>query len=184
MKFEEKTFLLKDGRECLLRSPTADDAQTMLNYLDDLAGETPYMLRYPDEVYLTLEQEKEFLGKQLEAPDQIMINAFVNGEMAGNCGMDTSRYRKCKHRATMGIGIYQKFWRLGIGEVLITELIACAKQMGFEQMELEVISDNFRAVPLYEKMGFVHYGTRPNTFKYDDGTYSDEYLMALNLKQE
>ena len=39
MKFEPKEISLKDGRKALLRSPTVDDAQDLLNYLKQTAGE-------------------------------------------------------------------------------------------------------------------------------------------------
>ena len=48
-------------------------------------------------------------------------------------------------------------------------LTIAAKESGFEQAELEVISDNQNAITLYEKLGFQKYGTFPDNMKYADG---------------
>lgn len=56
-----------------------------------------------------------------------------------------------------------------------------AKKAGYEQAELEVISDNKPAVALYEKLGFKIYGTFPDNIKYADGTYADAYWMMKKL---
>lgn len=56
-----------------------------------------------------------------------------------------------------------------------------AKKMGYEQAELEVISDNANAIALYEKMGFKKYGTFPNSVKYSDGRYADAEFMMKTL---
>ena len=56
-----------------------------------------------------------------------------------------------------------------------------AKEMGYEQMELEVAEGNNRAKSLYEKMGFVEEGKNIRALKYDDGTYRDEYKMIKIL---
>jgi len=53
-----------------------------------------------------------------------------------------------------------------------------AKEAGYEQAELEVISENKRAVALYEKFGFVKYGTLPDNMKYSDGVcVSADWMM-------
>ena len=56
-----------------------------------------------------------------------------------------------------------------------------ARQSGFEQIELEVVSTNRRAIGLYVKYDFQVYGTRPHGIKYPDGSYADDYLMRKVL---
>ena len=41
MRFENRSVLLKDGRECVLRPTTAEDAQEMIDYMKITAAETP-----------------------------------------------------------------------------------------------------------------------------------------------
>ena len=56
-----------------------------------------------------------------------------------------------------------------------------ARQIGYEQIELEVVDGNDTAKRLYEKCGFVETGKHVRALKYDDGTYRDEYIMIKVL---
>ena len=49
MIIQEIAFTLKDGRPALLRSPRDEDVQGVLDYLYVSAGETEFILRYPEE---------------------------------------------------------------------------------------------------------------------------------------
>ena len=85
------------------------------------------------------------------------------------------------HRASLGMSVRRDYWRQGIGSAMMERLITHARQTGFEQIELEVVSANRRAISLYIKYGFQVYGTRPHGLKYPDGTYADDYLMRKTL---
>lgn len=63
----------------------------------------------------------------------------------------------------------------------IQALISAAGEHGFEQLELEVVTENRRAISLYQKMGFRICGTLPDNMKYKDGTYADVYWMMRKL---
>ena len=47
-----------------------------------------------------------------------------------------------------------------------------------------MVEGNDRAYHLYESLGFKECGRVPNANKYDDGTYSDDILMVLSLRDE
>ena len=61
MRFEPTAFALKDGRSCILRSPTPADSEAIIAYLRQVNGETEYLTRYPDEVRMTAEREAVLL---------------------------------------------------------------------------------------------------------------------------
>ena len=56
-----------------------------------------------------------------------------------------------------------------------------AKERGVEQLELEVMEGNDRAIRLYEKFGFERFGVRPNAIHLKDGTRLRELLMVKVL---
>ena len=64
---------------------------------------------------------------------------------------------------------------------MLTRVLTLAKEFGYEQVELEVISGNDRALGLYQHVGFVQTGRMPNAFQYDDGTYRDEIQMVRRV---
>lgn len=182
MDFQAKTVTLKDGRTCELRPTTSEYAAEMIEYMKQTAGETPFLLRYPDEISYTLESEKEILDRIYADPSGAMMLALVDGKVAGNCQFsgDVSK-RKLKHRCSMAIALCEEFWGLGIATAMIEYLKELARQKGFEQMDLEVVADNIRAQALYKKCGFIESGRRHNALKFDDGSYHNEILMYTEL---
>ena len=95
--------------------------------------------------------------------------------------MPVSGRSRTLHRAVLGMSVRKDYWRLGIGSAMMERLIAHAARNGFEQIELEVVSTNRRAIGLYIKYGFQVYGARPHGLKYADGSYADDYLMCRRL---
>lgn len=182
MNFKEITVNLKDGTSCILRSPNENDAKQMIEYLKLTSSETYFMNRNPSETENDIDREKEKLKYILKSDKDIMIAAFIEGELAGNSGVSCIRnLEKLKHRAVFGISIKEKFWNKGIGSILINECINNAKIMKFEQVELGVYSDNTKAQNLYQKYGFSVWGIIKNAFKLKDGSYRDEIMMGKIL---
>lgn len=65
----------------------------------------------------------------------------------------------------------------GIGLGVLEKLIAFARNNGIEQLELEVRSDNERAIHLYEKFGFQKIGTIPAFLKVNGETFDCDYMV-------
>ena len=86
-----------------------------------------------------------------------------------------------RHRVEFGISILEGYWGLGIGDALTKSCIECAKNAGFLQLELEVVSENENAIRLYKKHGFVEYGRNPRGFLSRDGHWQELVLMRLEL---
>ena len=74
-----------NGKEILLRSASADDADMLLDYLKTVTGETRFLMCESDEVQLTIEDEISFIKEHNESENCLLILAFVGGEYAGNC---------------------------------------------------------------------------------------------------
>lgn len=68
VKIGERTILLRSARE--------EDAEALLSYMKIIYGETPYLIREPGEVTLTLEQEKNFIREREESARDLLLLAF------------------------------------------------------------------------------------------------------------
>ena len=64
---------------------------------------------------------------------------------------------------------------------MFEEMIDKARQEKLEQLELEVIEGNQRAIGLYHKMGFVCTGEKPNAIRLEDGSSLKELMMVKVL---
>jgi RimJ/RimL family protein N-acetyltransferase len=177
-----KTISLKDGREAVLRPLMPSDAEELLGVMQKIYGETRFLTRVPEEFNFTPEEEGQILEKVCRNENAFWITAVVGGKIAGTCeARMVSDKQRLRHRATLGISLLQEYWGLGIGRALMRDIILWAREKGFEQLELGVVAGNERAIGLYRSLGFEITGSVPKHMKYQDGTYSDEYLMTLFL---
>lgn len=179
-----KEITLGDGRGCILRNPTAEDAEAIIKHMCITSDETDFMMRYGDEITMEEWEEAAYLSLQEESGNSGMICAIVDGRLVANGGFTCAADReKCRHRASFGISVRRRFWGLGIGTAIIEGIIELAKEAGYEQLELEVVSSNRRGMALYEKIGFEKCGTLPRAFKLRDGSYLDFTVMILQLNK-
>lgn len=68
MIYEPREITCRDGRSCILRSAAVTDANDLIRYLKVTAGETPFLIREPDEISLTPEQEEHFIEGIVKEP--------------------------------------------------------------------------------------------------------------------
>lgn len=182
MTYTAETLTFKDGRKYTLRSAEPEDAPLMLKYMKIMLGETPFLLRTPEEFNYTAEDEARVLAGRKDDPRSLMLVAEMDGEIIAAADVCSHGAKsRLWHRGEVGISVRKDFWRQGIGSAMMDRLVAFAREAGYEQLELTVESKNIRAINLYLKNGFVVYGTRPHGMKYADGTYENDYLMMKML---
>ena len=173
MKCEEREVICRDGRAALLRSAHPDDAAEMVRFLLDVCGETEFLLAYPEERQsLTDEGERTFLTRLTADDNELMLTAWVDGQLAGVANINFSTRLKMRHRANVAISIRRAYWRLGLGTAMLTELVDVAKA----HPEVR------RAQALYEKVGFRVVGVHPDAFVLKDGAMKKAYLMQLKIR--
>jgi len=180
MKFE-KRVRLKNGMELLMRNGTEADGEAAATVFNDTHRETDYLLSYPEEHEITPEEEAEFLKSKEESEREAEILAIVDGSVVGLAGIDMFSPRfKLKHRAEFGVSVSKDYWGLGIGRHLLRACMELAVQAGYEQLELDVVAENERAIGLYKSEGFVEFGRNPKGFK---SKYSgDQALVLMRLE--
>ena len=178
-------YTLKDGRRALIRSPQDEDIPGMLDYLCQSAGETEFILRYPEECGKYTPEGEKALFDRINASDrEAMLVCLVEGKVAGNCQIVWNQSMKTRHRASVAIALLKEFWGQGIGTRLFREMIRLAEEREQTlQMELDFVEGNTRARALYEKMGFRITGVKPNAIRLRDGTLLNEYSMVKEIKR-
>lgn len=182
MIFEPREIWAKDGRKVIIRSANVSDAAALLHYLKVTAEETPFLMREPEEIQVTIPQQEAFLKSKKDAERELMLVAEVEGEHIGNCSVSSlGSYQRYSHRCSVAIALYQEYCGLGIGRQMLKTVLEVAKECGYEQAELEVVTTNEKALHLYESLGFETYGTQNHSMKYKDGTYADAHLMMKKL---
>lgn len=185
MKYKAKEVLLKNGKKILLRSPEVEDAQKMLLYLSTTAMESDYMVRMPEECRNDLKEEEVWLENMIKNQRQGMIVADHENQIIGSVSYAPVLDRiKIKHRAGLGIALFKEYQGIGLGSILMEEVLCEIKKAGFEQVELEVVSKNEKAIQLYQKFGFEKVGCIPHGFKLKNGQYMDLIMMVRKMEEE
>ena len=176
--------ILKDGRTLILRDPTLDDAQEMVDYLKIVGGETDYLLADENGIEgLTLEGEKSWITGTLSAPNTKMFVGTIDGEIVLVCDVRAAGRPRIAHVGGVAISIKRDYWRLGIGSIAMQAMIDFAKSTNFlRTLSLEVREGNERAIALYKRFGFVEVGRHKARINVR-GTYYDEILMDLDLTE-
>jgi RimJ/RimL family protein N-acetyltransferase len=171
-----------DGKSLILRNGEVSDAEELLELIRKLDNETTFLLREPDEFTLTIDQEERFIQSQQDSEVNLFIVAEFDGRLVGTCGVMGSIRKRLRHTANLGIAIEKDCWGLGIGKKLMEAGIQWAKENGISRIALQVDTNNYRAIGLYIKMGFVVEGTLKNDKLMADGSYRSAYTMALFLQ--
>ncbi len=182
MQFDPVIRQDKWGREIVLRHAQASDAAALVTFMQQTARESRFLLREPGEFQMTADQEARFIESRIEDERALLLVATVNGEIVGlSSAAPLAALQRYAHRCELAIALYQTHWGAGIGKLMLSSVLDAAKNMGYEQAELDVVSTNTRAIRLYESVGFEAHGTFPHCMKYADGTYADTLFMVKRL---
>lgn len=173
---------LKDGADCLIRSASAADAEEVLELFLRTHEETDFLASYADEARPELEAERRFLGEAEQNGREAQLLAFVDGRAVGMAGIGAvGRGEKRCHRAQFGISVIRDCWGRGIGRALTEACVACAREAGYTQLELEVVADNEAALALYRSFGFEEYGRNMRGFRSRRSGWQTLVMMCLAL---
>lgn len=156
-----------------------EDAAMFLEYLKIVGGETDNLSFGSEGVSFDLNAEEAYLRRQVGSLDNVEYLAKVNGEIIGAANL-SRKHKRMSHRGEFSISVLKAWWGRGVSVALMDKILIFAKKNNFEQLNLEVRSDNIPAIRLYEKYGFRKLCTFPAFFKIG-GQYIDFDLMNLSL---
>lgn len=167
----------------MLRSPDARDAAQRIAFLKIVNAETPFMARGAEDSPEDEQLVAEMLADALDDECVLEIAAFFQGKMVACGGISpvSRAYPRKRHRAVFGICVQKAFWGQGLATAIFKALEGAAGKMGYTQIELTVVSENQRAIGLYEKCGFAEVGRMPDGLKYEDGACRDEIWMMKRV---
>ena len=71
-----------------------------------------------------------------------------------------------------------------MGKALTKACIQCARDAGYEQLELNAVAENDTALSLYRSLGFEEFGRNPRGFKSRISGYQELVYMLLYMGSE
>lgn len=171
--------------EVIIRKAQATDAQAIIDYCNQVAGESDNLSFGTGEFGINYEQEVNYLEDLQKSINCSMLVALVDQEIVGLASINGERRNRVIHNVEIGISIKQAYWNLGIGSKLLNQVIEVCRQTNIiENIHLMVVADNNHAISLYKKIGFKQVG-RYSRYHQVSGQYKDvlimEYLIEPNL---
>lgn len=168
--------------EITFRTPKIDEAAAYRELRLEALKEFPanFSSSYEENKAKDMAYWEGFLRLAQNKNKEIMIMAYVNGEMVGMGTIFWDDKAKICHIGNM-VAIYVKktFQGKGIGYELASRLISEAKTIRhLKKIKLEVNKENVPAFELYKKLGFDVIGTAKQEI-FSEGKYYDNILMEL-----
>ena len=166
----------------VIREARVTDAEQLLAHVQRLLHEPERTSPLaPNELTLTLEEERQILADYPKTENTVFFVAEVDGVLVGELTCKGGTRQALQHVVTLGMSVSQEWRNRGVGSRLIEQAIAWAQQNRIvTRIELYVYAGNQAAIHLYEKYGFEIEGRRRQAI-YQDGTYMDDLIMARLL---
>ena len=164
----------------IIREAVPDDAEKMISYLNQVGGESDNLLHGENEFNVPIEGVKRKLAMAKDSENSIVLIALENEQIIARAELEGYYPARIRHRAKFSISVRKDYWNQGIGSEMIKRIFEQAEMMKLKVIELEVISDNVRAINLYHKMGFTDIGTYKNYF-YVNEMFKDAVVMQKLL---
>jgi RimJ/RimL family protein N-acetyltransferase len=173
-------YLTKDGRQFIIRQPTAGDAEEIINYSKILFASTDQVLTTLEEYTISIDNEKRWIQNLNENPNSLLLAAQINNQIIGLLFFIPNAKKKNSHAGEFGVSVHPNFQGVGIGRLLIETLLKWATQNGqIEKVFLNVFDTNKNAIKLYKELGFAEEGRHVKAIKQLTGEYVDTIQMYI-----
>lgn len=162
--------------EVTIRQAEATDAKAILGLSRHIGKETDYLTFGPEGIQLSVEEEMRRVLAYKAAPNSIMLLSETDGQIIGLASVKALDDDRQAHVAEIGLSLIAEYWGYGIGSMMLEAQIEFAQAVGLEILTLEVVTENSRALKLYEKFGFERVGRLSRRLK-ANYHYYDTYIM-------
>lgn len=181
-QINQRIFKTKCGNNVTIRTAFLDDAHALINLAKNVIDEEIFQLTSSKEFHLSIEDEEIWIETHRLNPHHLILVAEIDAVIVGVLDFSNGHKLRIAHTGDFGISIAKAFRSMGIGTLLIKELIDWATTNHFiEKINLSVHSTNNHAINLYKKLGFEIEGIKKNELKYGEGKYVDAVLMGKIL---
>jgi RimJ/RimL family protein N-acetyltransferase len=164
-----------------LRDAVPEDAADLIDLRRTIFGESDFMLYAPDEYA----DSTDAMAKRIEGISRSsgsrLIVALADRALAGFLSVAGNEIPRRRHVGYVVIGVVRAHWSSGIGGALLKEALRWAPTAGIARLELGVMTENARAIRLYERLGFRVEGTKRGAYLIG-GRPVDEHFMACLIE--
>ncbi|HEY5583389.1 MAG TPA: GNAT family N-acetyltransferase [Ruminiclostridium sp.] len=176
-----KELTLKNGKKLIIRQANRSDASEIVECVNRISGESDFLTFGPGEFGIDVEQEEKFLDNISKKDNAIYLVAEVDGKIVGTSSFSGGARPRIAHIGEFGVSVLKEYWGNGIGTELIKYLIEwCRQSRIIRKIDLLVRTDNYSAIHVYKKLGFIESGVVTRGFLIK-GVFYDMLSMGYNI---
>ena len=160
-----------------IRKIESYDIEKRMIFMERIATESDDLSFSAGEIISTFEREKELVKNCIDSSNHYCIVTEYKDEIIGSLYFISGGRARNKHVGEFSVYVLKRYWGEGIATEMISSLLLWAKQNDKTKINLKVKEDNFRAIKLYEKIGFEVEGNQKREFLIN-GRYYGALLMG------
>lgn len=164
----------------IIRKPIASDAALLMDFGNQLLGETDYYVRAPGERANTPDDMLRIINWYNKTKRQSMFHAWDGNIPVGEVVVMAGQLARTSNCAQLGIGILKSHQSCGIGKALMLKAEEYAISHDVHRIEFTVLHHNKAAYSFYQKLGYSEEGRKSQSV-FMSGKYYDEIMMGKIL---
>lgn len=173
-----KEVSLKDGTKILLRPMVATDKEALYEFFKAVPEEEARYLRDDVKSRLLIES----WAKNLDYNRTLPILALKGDLIIGDATINRRQFGWKWHLGTVRIFVHNEYRNLGLGEIMVGELVRIAYRLEIEKLVLEIPDTNTAVINTFTKAGFHRAALIPNMVKDRQNMPVDLAVMMRDIK--
>ena len=174
----QKEAILKDGTKILMRPMVAEDQEALYEFFKAVPEEEARYLR--DDVKSRFVVEK--WAKNLDYNKTLPILAIKDDVIIADATINRRRSGWKWHLGTMRIFVHNDYRNIGLGQLMVDELMRIAFKLGIEKLIVEVPDTSTAAINMFTKTGFHRAALIPNMVRDRQNMPVDLAVLTKNIK--
>ena len=174
----QKEVSLKDGTKILLRPMVPTDKEALYEFFKAVSEEEARYLRDDVKSRLLIES----WAKNLDYSKTLPILALKGDLIIADATINRRQFGWKWHLGTVRIFVHNDYRNLGLGEIMVDELVRIAYKLGIEKLVLEIPDTNTAVINTFTKVGFHRAALIPNMVKDRQNMPVDLAVMMRDIK--
>jgi L-amino acid N-acyltransferase YncA len=174
----QKETKLKDGTKVLLRPMVPEDQDALYEFFKAVPREDARYLR--DDVSSRLLVEK--WAKNLNYEKTLPILALKDNVVIGDATINRRRFGWKWHLGTVRVFVHKEYRNVGLGHLMIGELVDIAFKLGIEKLIVEIPDLGAAAINAFTRAGFYRVAVIPNMVKDRENMPVDVVVMMKDVR--
>lgn len=167
----------------VVRNPEIGDAQAWNDHAVAVMQESDFTKTEPEDLVSSVREQETWIMTMNANAGDLALLAEIDGHLVGILYCRAFKARRMSHVCAFAMSVRQQWWAQGVGTSLVQCLVDWARaNPQIRKVTMRALVCNARALALYRKFGFIVEGRFADAIKSGDGTFVDDYEMALFVK--